>query len=381
VTQQDDQPLEALGSDKAHDIQRQFALLQAEMKRVMADPQAAPPSSPPGAPPADDAAQFRRIESGLQDLRRDADRLRTSLSQPAASDTSAVAALRTATEEIARQSAAIGKRLDDARTQLTRAVQETEDALESITYRLDALERRRPSRWGVSLAILLGAIIIAGAVLLNDPSRMQMLVDRVNALVASIKSHAENAPAPPPVKPAAIVATTMPTPTPAPSVPIASAAPASVAVALPAPAPPKPIAAPPASPPAPAAAAVADPPAPAAAQAPVSAAVDPPAAASQIVLRAKSDTWVEVKNRGGGAALIGRVLHAGETWPVPDQGPLVLSTGNAGGLELLVDGTPAPALGGDGAVRRDIPLDPELIRAGHSVPDPTQRPKPTAANR
>jgi cytoskeleton protein RodZ len=80
--------------------------------------------------------------------------------------------------------------------------------------------------------------------------------------------------------------------------------------------------------------------------------------------------------------LVGRVLRDGETWPVPEQASLVLSTGNAGGLELLVDGNPAPSLGGVGMVRRDVPLDPDLVRAGQYSPDPAAgRPKPSGASR
>jgi len=62
--------------------------------------------------------------------------------------------------------------------------------------------------------------------------------------------------------------------------------------------------------------------------------------------------------------LLNRIMHAGETWPVPAQPNLLLTTGNAGGTELLVDGATTPSLGGSGAVRRDLPLDPDLIKAG-----------------
>ncbi|HEY4173075.1 MAG TPA: DUF4115 domain-containing protein, partial [Rhodopila sp.] len=43
---------------------------------------------------------------------------------------------------------------------------------------------------------------------------------------------------------------------------------------------------------------------------------------------------------------------------------LVLTTGNAGGTDIEVDGAPTPSLGGSGAVRRDIPLDPDQIKDG-----------------
>ena len=115
----------------------------------------------------------------------------------------------------------------------------------------------------------------------------------------------------------------------------------------------------------------------------------PPAATadSHIVLRAHADAWVQVRDQNG-PVLLNRVLRAGETWQVPQQTagqqPLLLTTGNAGGTELLVDGVLAPPIGGSGAVRRDLPLDPQLIRNGKLQPQvaaakPTgSRPQPLA---
>lgn len=84
---------------------------------------------------------------------------------------------------------------------------------------------------------------------------------------------------------------------------------------------------------------------------------------SRILLRASADAWIQVRDRAGNL-LLNRILHAGETWPVPAQPNLLLTTGNAGGTELLVDGASTPSLGGSGAVRRDLPLEPDLIKAG-----------------
>ncbi len=106
---------------------------------------------------------------------------------------------------------------------------------------------------------------------------------------------------------------------------------------------------------------------------PPQAAATPPAAppppagtdAPRIVIRAKADAWVQVREPGNGHPLLSRMLRAGETWPVPANKPgLLLTLGNAGGTELLIDGVPAPGFGLSGAVRRDLPLDPELIRDG-----------------
>ena len=87
---------------------------------------------------------------------------------------------------------------------------------------------------------------------------------------------------------------------------------------------------------------------------------------TRIVLRAKADTWLQVRDRQG-PVLLNRVLRTGETWPVPpgkQPAQLLLTTGNAGGTEVLVDGQLTAALGNDGVVRHDLALDPDAIRDG-----------------
>jgi len=101
----------------------------------------------------------------------------------------------------------------------------------------------------------------------------------------------------------------------------------------------------------------------------------------RIMVRARADAWVEVRDRHG-HILLNRTLHSGETWAVPAQAEgaeqLLLTTGNAGGTELLVDGTLAPPLGSAGMVRRDLPLDPEMIRSG-KWPPANPRPRSSSA--
>jgi cytoskeleton protein RodZ len=156
-------------------------------------------------------------------------------------------------------------------------------------------------------------------------------------------------PAKPP--PAAAVAT--PTPAPTAAIPPApSVSPSSAAAAIPAPG---------AVPDAASAAASGIAPALASAPSPDG---------SRIMVRARSDAWVQVRDRLG-PVLLNRVMRGGETWPVPAKGQLLLTTGNAGGTELLVDGLLAPSLGTDGAVRRDLPLDPDQIRDGRFGPATT----------
>ena len=92
----------------------------------------------------------------------------------------------------------------------------------------------------------------------------------------------------------------------------------------------------------------------------------PPAAAGtqpRIVLSATADAWMQVRDKSG-PVLLNRVLHPGESWPVPAQPNLVLTTGNAGGTAIVVDGAALPPLGVSGAVRHDIPLDADMLKVG-----------------
>jgi cytoskeletal protein RodZ len=102
--------------------------------------------------------------------------------------------------------------------------------------------------------------------------------------------------------------------------------------------------------------------APAAPAAP--AAADP--AATRIAIRALSDCWIQV--RGPDQAIVfSRVLKSGEVYKVPSRTGLSLRTGNAGALEIAVDGKPAPGIGGVGTLRRDVVLDPAELAAGTAV--------------
>lgn len=96
---------------------------------------------------------------------------------------------------------------------------------------------------------------------------------------------------------------------------------------------------------------------------PLSAGQPAAAAADQVEIQATADAWLEVRDANG-TVLLNRTLHPGDTWTVPKQAGLVLTTGNAGGTVLVVDGVASPALGNSGAVRRNLPLDPSLIREG-----------------
>jgi cytoskeleton protein RodZ len=108
----------------------------------------------------------------------------------------------------------------------------------------------------------------------------------------------------------------------------------------------------------------------------------PPAAVAQaapaskgIVVKATADAWITVKQPVG-PPVLNKLMHAGDSWPMPvDAKGLTLTTGNAGGTTIEVDGAPIPqSLGISGAVRRDVPLDADILKSG-TLPPPKPRVK------
>ncbi|MGH6900177.1 MAG: RodZ domain-containing protein, partial [Geminicoccaceae bacterium] len=83
---------------------------------------------------------------------------------------------------------------------------------------------------------------------------------------------------------------------------------------------------------------------------------------ARVILRARAPTWIQVSSPAGDYTFT-RTLEPGEALLVPNRSDLELWTGNAGGLEIIVDGTPVPALAGGGAVRRNVSLDPDRLIA------------------
>ncbi|MEE8516005.1 MAG: DUF4115 domain-containing protein [Alphaproteobacteria bacterium] len=88
--------------------------------------------------------------------------------------------------------------------------------------------------------------------------------------------------------------------------------------------------------------------------------------ASRITVRAKSDSWIQVREANN-TLLITRILRTGDSYRVPNLKGLRLTTGNAGALEILVDGKPVAPIGLFGVVRRRVLLDPERLMAGTAV--------------
>jgi cytoskeleton protein RodZ len=104
-----------------------------------------------------------------------------------------------------------------------------------------------------------------------------------------------------------------------------------------------------------------------AAMAAVPAANDPaPSPPGEVVIRATAESWIQIRDARQ-SVLLTRVLKAGETCRAPARPGLSMRTGNAGGLEITVDGVPAPPIGGRGMVRRDVALDGRALLAGSAV--------------
>jgi len=94
-----------------------------------------------------------------------------------------------------------------------------------------------------------------------------------------------------------------------------------------------------------------------------------PADGIVITMTAQQECWVEV--RADGQTVVNRVLTEGESQTFEARGEIVLSVGNAGGLQLRVNDQPALPLGRSGEVRKNIVITrqnlPSLVEQGPSA--------------
>jgi cytoskeleton protein RodZ len=101
---------------------------------------------------------------------------------------------------------------------------------------------------------------------------------------------------------------------------------------------------------------------------------------TRVVLRARSKTWVHISSTHNDYLWV-QTLRPGDTFVVPDRPDLVLWTGNAGGVEVLVDDALLPPLGPEKSVMRDVSLQPrDLLRQLLPLPqlDPDEAPSDEA---
>jgi cytoskeleton protein RodZ len=93
----------------------------------------------------------------------------------------------------------------------------------------------------------------------------------------------------------------------------------------------------------------------------------------RVVIRAKGESWVQIRDNAANRVMTDRVLRAGDTIEIPNRPGIVLTTGKAENLDILLDGNQVEAFGGPG-VRRNIALEPDRLR-----PSAAQASTPTAA--
>ena len=86
----------------------------------------------------------------------------------------------------------------------------------------------------------------------------------------------------------------------------------------------------------------------------------------EIVISANSAAWVEVVSENGDV-ILSKLFQAGEEYIAPAEKKLYLSTGNAGGLVLMIPGLDSFQAGAVGEIIRDLPLSRESIRSRRSA--------------
>ena len=95
-----------------------------------------------------------------------------------------------------------------------------------------------------------------------------------------------------------------------------------------------------------------------------------------VVKAVTDDSWIQVRESDG-QLVVSRLLHQGETYAVPDRSGLTLTTGNAGTLQVSVDGKAIPSLGSSKQVKHDISLDPAKLLK-RLKPESAEQPAPAA---
>ncbi len=117
---------------------------------------------------------------------------------------------------------------------------------------------------------------------------------------------------------------------------------------------------------------------PSAASPPAAATPAPPAApGAGMAITATQDAWIQVTDASGNI-LFSKVLHPGDSWPVPQEEGLKMTTGNAGGTIITTDGKPGQPLGTVGVVLHNYQLTPDASGSATApaTPPPSITPAP-----
>lgn len=81
----------------------------------------------------------------------------------------------------------------------------------------------------------------------------------------------------------------------------------------------------------------------------------------RISIRGRVASWLEIKRKNG-ESLVSRMFRPSETFVLPRERGIMLSTGNAGGIEILLDGELIAPLGLNGSVRRNVLVEPRTLK-------------------
>ena len=81
----------------------------------------------------------------------------------------------------------------------------------------------------------------------------------------------------------------------------------------------------------------------------------------EITVRATAISWIEII-RNDGEEVMTKLMREGEIYVVDSRDRLYLSTGNAGGIELLFHDGAVQSVGESGEILRDLPLDADRLR-------------------
>jgi cytoskeleton protein RodZ len=83
--------------------------------------------------------------------------------------------------------------------------------------------------------------------------------------------------------------------------------------------------------------------------------------AQEITIRAVAASWVEIV-RDNGEEVMAKLMRAGDSYVVEGNTRLYLSTGNAGGLEIVIGSDDPRPIGETGQIVRDLPLVTDKLR-------------------
>jgi cytoskeleton protein RodZ len=83
--------------------------------------------------------------------------------------------------------------------------------------------------------------------------------------------------------------------------------------------------------------------------------------AQEITIRAVAASWVEIV-RDNGEQVMATLMQAGDSYVVEGNTRLYLSTGNAGGLEIVIGSDDPRPIGETGQIVRDLPLVTDKLR-------------------